>query len=93
MVVYYFSNVMRTYFSMCIHTCMLDVCGFPQFSSSVSQRCVLTLVVNKWHVGVIDFDVLFVGSTSGCELFILAVIYDFVLLLSPGFLPSVIHFR
>ena len=44
--------------------------------------------MNKWGLGVIDYDVLFVGNRSNSELFILAVIYDFELLLSTSFRGS-----
>lgn len=51
----------------------------------------LSAVANKWGLGVIDYDVMFVGSRSSSELFILAVIYDSELLLSTSFLGSAIQ--
>lgn len=62
------------------------------FISFHSQLVVFpSAVANKWGLGVIDYDVLFVGNRSSSELFILAVIYDFVLLLSTSFLGSAIQ--
>lgn len=63
------------------------------FSVSFHSQLVvfLSAVANKWGLGIIDYDVLFVGSSFSSELFILAVIYDSELLLSTSFLGSAIQ--